>query len=227
MPPGITPELAEVVLAAVEAQLGTRHTAMPGQVTAVHASSGTKRQFVDVRPCIRNIIETDLGELGTDPSVPFREETLPLLPRVPVAFPQGGGFFVSLPLQVGDFVLIVFAERSIDRWLTTARKSRQATISPGDIGQHTLDGAIALPLGPAPLGELLEGVSGTDLVLGHVSGTPLLSMGADGTVTLHGSLVVSGEVTAGASNPSTQVALTTHKHNSGTGPTTPPLPPTP
>lgn len=222
--PGITPELAEVIGAAIEAQLGGLHTAMPGQVLAVHATAGFKRQYVDVRPCLRNAIETELGELGTDPSVPYREEDLPPITRVPVAFPQGGGFFVSLPLQVGDFVLLVFSERNIDRWLTSARKSRQGTVSTGDLGQHTLDGAIALPLGPAPLGELLEGVSGTDLVLGHVSGTPLLTMGSDGTVTLHGALVVSGDVTAGASNPTTEISLLTHKHNSGTGPTTPPLP---
>ena len=221
----ITPELAEVIATAVEAQLFEVHTSMPGQVVAVHATSGLKRQFVDVRPCLRRAIETELGELGSDPSVPFREEDLPILPRVPVAYPQGGGFFVSLPLQVGDFVVIQFSERSIDRWLTSARKNRQSTISTGDLGQHTLDGAIALPLGPAPLGELLEGVSGTDLVLGHVSGTPLLSMGTDGTVTRRGDLVVSGEVTAGAAVPATQVSLTTHEHGTAMGPSTPPLPP--
>jgi Phage protein Gp138 N-terminal domain len=217
-----TPELADLLQAAVQSALFELHTAMPGQVVAVQAGA-LGRQFVDVRPCLKRSLEVDDDDPGV--TAPFIEEELPTLPRVPVGYPQGGGFFVSLPLQVGDFVLLVFCERSIDRWLATASKARQAAVSTGDVGLHLLDGAVALPLGPAPLRELLGHVSGTDLVLGHVSGTPLLAMAADGTVTLKGTLVVSGEVTAGASNPATQVALTAHKHGTAMGPSTQPLPP--
>ena len=72
--------------------------------------------------------------------------------------------------------------------------------------------------------ELLDGVSGTELVIGHVSGTPLLSMADDGTVTIIGDLVVTGEVTAGAATPVNQVTLTHHKHLTGMGPSNEPIP---
>jgi hypothetical protein len=214
---GATPEWSELLQLALDARLFELHTATPGQVVAVHTDAKAKRQYVDVRPCLRRCLEADASD-----ALPFVEEDLPVLPRVPVGYPQGGGWFVSWPLAVGDFVTVVFAERSIDRWLATARKSRSQTISTGDVGTHTLDGAIALPCGPAPQNELLEGVSGTELVLGHVSGTPLLKFAADGTVRLTGSLVVSGEVTAGAAT--VPVHLTTHKHGTAMGPSGAPLP---
>lgn len=221
---GATPEWTELLQLAVESRVFEVHTAMPGQVVAVHSDAKAKRQYVDVKPCLRRCLEADAsGALPAGSTLAvFEEEELPVLPRVPVGYPQGGGWFVSWPLAVGDFVTLVFAERSIDRWIATARKSRQQTISTGDVGTHTLDGAIALPCGPAPQPELLEGVSGSELVLGHVSGTPLLKFAADGTVTLTGSLVVSGEVTAG--NATTPVHVTTHKHGTAMGPSGIPLP---
>jgi hypothetical protein len=162
-----TPEWAELLQAAAAAQLFELHTSMPGQVVAVHEGAD-KRQFVDVRPCLRRALEADDAS-----AEPFVEEELPILPRVPVGYPQGGGFFVSLPLQAGDFVLLVFSERSIDRWIATASKARQAAVSTGDIGTHSLDGAIAIPCGPAPSANLLEGVSGEDLVIGGPAGVML------------------------------------------------------
>lgn len=212
-----TPEWLELLQLAVETRLFEVHTSMPGQVVAVHSDASSKRQYCDVRPCLRRCLEADEAS-----AVPFVEEELPVIPRVPIGYPQGGGWFVSYPLQPGDFVTLVFSERSIDRWIATAKKARQQSISTGDVGTHTLDGAIALPVGPAPAGELLEGVSGADMVLGHVSGSPLLTFSADGTVTLQGHLVVSGEVTAG--NATTPVHVTTHKHGTAMGPSGIPLP---
>lgn len=206
-----TPEWAELLQEAVAAGLLEVHTSMPGQVVAVHDGAG-KRQFVDVRLSLRRALEAD-----EESAEPFVEEELPILPRVPVGFPQGGGWFVSFPLKPGDFVYVVFAERSLDRFIATARKAQQKAISTGDIGTHSLDGAFALPNGPAPKAELLEGVSGTDLVIGHVSGTPLMKMAESGTVTLTGDLTVTGSVTA-AEVTATEVtaggqALSTHVHS--------------
>lgn len=166
------PEWAELMQTAAAAAIFEVHTSMPGQIVAVRSDSSSKRQYVDVRPSLRRLLDTDL-----DAADPLIEEELPVLPNVPVAFMQGGGFFISVPLAVGDFVTVVFAERSIDRWLATARKASQVATSTGDVGTHTLDGAIALPVGPAPLGELLDGVSGSDLVIGR-SGGIVLQMNA-------------------------------------------------
>lgn len=145
----------------LQAALGNLHTCMPAEVVRVHEGAH-KRQFVDVLPGLMRSVPNEDGELI--------EEALPMLPMVPVGYYQGGGFFISVPLKAGDIVLVVFAERSMDQWLEVAQKGGGRAINPGDEGTHTLEGAIALPCGPAPRSALLAGVSATDLVIGHDGG---------------------------------------------------------
>ena len=185
-----TPDWAEIVQAAIASALFDTHTAMPGQVVAVHTDASGRGQLADVRPCLRNALAMADDAEGF---APFVEEDLPIIPRVPIAFPQGGGFAITWPLAAGDFVLLVFAERSIDQWLATASKSRQVAISTGDLGTHTLDGAVALPLGPAPLGHLLSPVSSTAMRLGSDTGKAIY--------------VTSSKVNLGSSAPTDSVAL--------------------
>lgn len=152
---GAIPEWSEVIADALNARLDELHTAMPGQISAVYLDDASRGQLVDVQPCLRHAVAT---ADEPDASRPWVEEELPTLQRVPVAFPQGGGYAISWPLQVGDFVTLVFAERSLRHWLATARKASRATSPTEDVEPHTLDGAVALPLGPAPLGELLTNI---------------------------------------------------------------------
>lgn len=149
---------------ALQAALGELHTCMPAEIVRVHEGAH-KRQFVDVLPSLTRSVPNEDGEIV--------DETLPVLSMVPVAYMQGGGFFISVPLAVGDVVLVVFAERSIDQWLEVAKKGSQRAINPGDVSTHSLQGAIALPCGPAPRAALLANVSATDLVIGHDSGARL------------------------------------------------------
>jgi hypothetical protein len=162
-----TPDLADLLRLITESAIGDLRVCMPGQVSAIYADSANRGQYVDVRPSLRVVLPTD--EDSETPE-PFVEEELPVIPRVPVAFPQGGGFSISWPLAVGDFVTLVFADRNLDLWLATAAKASQATSSTGDLGTHPLDGAIALPLGPAPQANLLVTPSATELVIGHEGG---------------------------------------------------------
>lgn len=185
-----TPDWAEIVQAAIASALFDTHTAMPGQIVAVHTDASGRGQLADVRPCLRNALAMADDAEGF---APFVEEDLPIIPRVPIAFPQGGGFAITWPLAAGDFVLLVFAERSIDQWLATAAKSRQVAISTGDLGTHTLDGAVALPLGPAPLGHLLSPVSSTAMRLGSDTGKAIY--------------VTATKVNLGSSAPTDAVAL--------------------
>jgi len=158
----VTPSDLDIQRAAMQAELGDVHTAMPAEVLRVHAGEHG-RQFVDVQPSLQRRAPNEDGVMV--------DETLPVIPMVPVGYMQGGGFFVSMPLAAGDFVLLVFAERSLDQWLQTARKGSQRAINPGDMGTHSLEGAVALPCGPAPRSALLAGVHETDLVIGHVTGS--------------------------------------------------------
>jgi hypothetical protein len=146
---------------ALQNALGNLHTCMPAEVVRVHEGAH-KRQFVDVLPGLMRTAPNEDGELV--------DEALPVLPMVPVGYYQGGGFFISVPLKPGDVVLVVFAERSMDQWLEVAKKGGQRAINPGDVSMHSLEGAIALPCGPAPRSALLANVSATDLVIAHDSG---------------------------------------------------------
>jgi protein gp138 len=119
---------------------------------------------------------------------------------VPVAYMQGGGFFISVPLAVGDVVTLQFAERSLDQWLQTARKGSQRAVIPGDLGLHPLEGALALPTGPAPRGDLLQGVHATDLVIGLSGATPAgqIHITPTGDVLIGGSLATQAMVLGNA-----------------------------
>jgi hypothetical protein len=90
----------------------------------------------------------------------YVSQKLPKLADVPVAFPRGGGYAVSFPIKAGDFVLLVFSERNIGQWRSTGTQG-----DPGDLGMHTLDGAVAIP-GVYPDKAALASASASKMVLG-------------------------------------------------------------
>jgi len=152
------------------------HTCMPAEVVAVRTAARDARQFVDVLPLLqRAVIDADGVEVN---------EAYPMLQMVPVGYMQGGGFFVSLPLRIGDVVTVVFAERSLDSWIESAIPGAHTPVVPGDLATHSLQGAIALPCGPAPRATLLEGVDGADMVVGTDNGTILARFTPTGDVVL-------------------------------------------
>lgn len=124
------------------------HTSMPGRVESYDAAS----QTCEVLPQLK--IQRPDGEGG------YTACDLPVLPSVPVCFPRGGGFFVSFPIQKGDFVMVVFSERAIGNW----RQKGEAS-NPGDLRMHSLAGAVAIP-GVYPRDEALDDADGTDMLLG-------------------------------------------------------------
>lgn len=75
------------------------HTSLPAKVQAVNASEGT----VDVQP----VISLEVNGEKVD---------YPTFPGVPVVWPQGGSSYIAAPVEVGDYCLLVIAERCIDGW---------------------------------------------------------------------------------------------------------------
>ncbi len=151
-----TPSDRDNLHAEIEHFLGSLHTCMPGEVRKVYTDAG--RQFVDVLPTLqRRAVNEENEEI---------DEAYPLIPKVPLAFLRGGPFFMSMPIAVGDIVMLHFAERSLDAWIEKAKRGAGAAIIPGDVGMHPLDGAIAVPMQPACKQELLEGVHASNLVIG-------------------------------------------------------------
>lgn len=161
----VTPSALDVARGAVEADRATQHTSMPAEVVRVHAGDH-KRQFVDLQPSLQRRVPNEDGELVL--------ETLPILPMVPVGYIQAGGFFISVPIALGDIVTLHFAERSLDTWIQTAKKGTRRAVDPGDVGLQPLEGAYCTPTGPAPRANLLADVHATNLVIGK-----------DGSVQIH------------------------------------------
>jgi len=158
------PSLAEVIRGALEHRLGGVRVAMPARIENYDATE----QTVDVQPLIKRIVGSGSAR---------QARSLPVVPRVPVAFPRGGGFFVSFPIQVGDTVLLIVADRSIDTWFT-----RGGEVEPLDQRTHNVADAIAIPGiadSTAPIGD----VDTADMVLGRDGGSHV-RVTSDGEVRL-------------------------------------------
>ena len=79
------------------------HTSLPGIVQSYDAATRRAR----VQPAV-DLLLTD----GTSAQKP-------IILDVPVLWPTGGGYTLSLPLDAGDAVMLLFAERDIQRFKET------------------------------------------------------------------------------------------------------------
>lgn len=78
-------------------------------IPAIVLSFNSTEQTVTVQIAVREIVKTSKG--------PSNVAIQPIY-RVPVCFPSGGGYSLTLPLQPGDEGLLVFCDMCIDGWWT-------------------------------------------------------------------------------------------------------------
>lgn len=152
----ITPTLAEVLRTAVESYLLDLHVALPCKVESYDLAS----QTADVKPQIKRTITKEDGT--------FLHEALPVIPKVPIAFPRGGDWFVSMPIAAGDFVFVVCSERSLDQWREKGKDTEA-----GDLRTHTLDGAVAFPANLYPSSEAIGDAHASKMVIGKDGGAKI------------------------------------------------------
>lgn len=122
------------------------HTAMPCKVVSVTGRT------VEVEPGLNRSVPDGAGNYITEP--------LPNLKGVPIGDLVAGGMIFTLPVQAGDYGILIFCERNIGTWRATGNQG-----DPGDLGMHTLDGAVFYP-GLRPDSKTPANASGTNLVLG-------------------------------------------------------------
>jgi len=146
-----TPTLAHLIKQTIDNRLLDVHTAL----IAIVESYDAETQQVNAAPVLRRRVKTLEGD--------WVSEQLPLLCDVPVLFPRAGGFFISFPIQQGDFVQLIFNEVGIDEWLNNATSMMAYN------ERFTLQGAIAIP-GIYPSTKALIGAHETNLVLGQEQG---------------------------------------------------------
>lgn len=123
-----TPGILEALEIFHNANRADLHVALPGQVESYDAA----KQVADVKPMVKRV-SRDQDDVRT-------VDAMPTLSAVPVAFPRGGGYLMTFPLNPGDTGLLVFAERDIGAWRASAQDS-----DPSDEGLHTLAGAVFYP----------------------------------------------------------------------------------
>ena len=152
---GVTrsPGLEEVLRAAVDGRLFDVHTALPAKVEKYDAAE----QKIDAKPLLKRAVITEDGEEVS--------ESLPVITDVPVVFPRGGGFFISLPIAQGDHVLLVFNERSIDKFVAGGGEE----VDPVDVRMHDLSDPVAIP-GFYPFSNALGDADSEDLVIAKEGG---------------------------------------------------------
>lgn len=88
-------------------------------------------------------------------------EKLPVIPRVPIRYPQGGGFAITWPLEKGDFVWLDFGERSLEEW----KASAEADYAPRHKRRFDITDAVA-HAGLSSPAEAIEGVPTDCIKLG-------------------------------------------------------------
>lgn len=148
-----TPSLAQLLKLAVDNRLLDVHTALIGRIEKYDPSS----QLADIQPVLRRAIKTQEG---------IDQEDLPLLVDVPVIFPRAGGFFLSLPIQPGDYVQVIFNESSIDGFITASTPTIESA------GRFTLQGAVAIP-GIFPQSASLQSAHKINFVAGKDNGVQI------------------------------------------------------
>lgn len=198
-----SPTLAALLENVIQSRLASIHTAMPAKVVRYYPDT----QTADVQPVLNNIEpDADGGVIS---------ETLPQIPSVPVAFPRGGGGFVSFPMQVGDPVWLIFGERSIDSWMAKSQEG-----DPGVARYFDLSDAVAYP-GAYPQQKNLVNADAANIVIGFDDGRQIHIEPGSGNIQI--GKKAADDFVALAQKVLTeltkiQTSMNTHVHPTGVGP---------
>jgi len=148
-------DLVDAVNEVVRKALAEAFVSRPAKVISYDEAA----QTVDVEIGLSKYLEDEDQTL----SLPLAE-----VRSVPVAFPRGGGFFVSFPIQPDDYVLLVFSDRSLDLWL----QNGGSNVDPIDLRQHSVADAVAIP-GIYPNPDALTEAHADNMVVGYDGGMQL------------------------------------------------------
>ena len=120
----VTPSPTEVFKRAMRGMAMEMRVSMPAEVTRYDH----KKQLVDVQPYFKRRYKDG------------KVEDAPVIYNVPVGFLRANGAWISVPLEKGDSVWLIFADRSLEKWLSSGESG-----DPQDTRIHDMSDAIAYP----------------------------------------------------------------------------------
>ena len=176
----------------VETELENIHTAIPARITKINEKD------VDVQPSVAIVRDG-------------KNVVLPEITQIPFMFPQGAAGGIQWELEVGESVLLMVSECSLDAWLSS---EESGTVPALDAGQFQLKDAVAIP-GLSQVRDTRPLVQDFGMEVRH----------KDTTITImkNGEVVIGGDTAKQLVNSAFLEYFMTHTHISGTGvPSTPP-----
>lgn len=196
-------------LAALDGRQAGMWTAMPGKVISFDPSDTT----CSVQLTIQLQVLSATGDLSW--------VTISPLIKCPVVLPGGGGFVVTLPIQAGDEVLVVFASRCIDSWWQSGNVGPQV-----EMRMHDLSDGFVIP-GPRSVPKAISGYSTSAVEVRSESGAVKLSLSSSG-ITLKGKVTFEDDVDFNGAVKNLGINIgATHTHSGVRGGTDTSGPPTP
>lgn len=135
--------LADAILGGMNTVKQQVNTTMPG----ILVDFDSLTQTATIQPAVKRQLFNDDGESSW--------ESLPLLSHVPVMFFFGGGYVMTVPLQAGDTVLLVFTQQGLAEFRATGKESET-----WDSRRHHISGAVAIPGLHADTAPFASGDSG-------------------------------------------------------------------
>lgn len=201
------PDWAEILDAHTSRRLLKLHTSAPGKIVDYDETAQTAT--------VQLVVQEEAGDADTF-------ETIPALTDVPIAWPAGGGYAITMPLVAGDLVTVVFSEADDTQWRATGDIA-----PPNNLRRHGLY-ARAIPCGgldtktlPSHSGKLYissQDGSGSGVVL---DGTLVELAGGADFVALAAKVDAAVSTIVTAFNSHTHVVTTTGGPTTQTGTTVP------
>ena len=171
--------LNDILMRSIGNALMNVHTATIGRVVKVNATT------IDVQPVINHVHN------GKD--VP-----LPIFPKVPPVFLQGGSSYDAHPIAVGDYCLLIVVERCFDNWYAGSDEVRPPEKRMHDysdtfaiVGINPLAKAINIPSVIQRKGD--SNVTGNYVHQGNYNLTG--NMVINGNLTVNGNINCTGRLT--------------------------------
>jgi hypothetical protein len=165
-----SPDYIETLRAAISQGINGLFVGLPGRVDSYNPVT----QKASIKPLLKRAFIDNAGNEGLD--------ELPVLPDVPVIFPRGGGYYLSMPIEKNDNVLLLFCDRSIDTYMVS---TGVVDLDPVDLREHDLSDAVAIP-GFFPTPKVIKDVIATDAVFGKEQGAQIRAKGSTVEVTTAG-----------------------------------------